>query len=243
MQAPPRFSIIVPARNEEALLGQGLAAIQDAIRRSGSSAEVIVVANRCTDGTEAVATAGGAVVVRDQSRNLAAIRNAGVAAATGEVVVTLDADNLIHELALVEMNRLLDTNRYVGGGCGFLPERNSVGLRATATLLRVVLAVGRIGGVMYWCRRTDFDAIGGFNESRSCAEDLDFAHRLRLHGRRTGRRFINLQDVPVTVSCRKFDTFGDWHMLTLATQARSVFASIKGTDTEFVDRYWYDYET
>ena len=239
----PRFSIVVPAHNEEILLGRGLDAIDAAVRASGSTAEVIVVANRCVDRTEAIAHASGAIVVRDSSRSIAAIRNVGVAASTGEVVVTLDADNLMHERALIEVNRLIEAGESVGGGCDFVPERSSVGLATTSAVLRLAMTVGRIGGVMYWCRRSDFDAIGGFDESRSCAEDLDFAYRLRRHGRSTGRGFANLRGVPVIVSCRKFDSFGDWHMLGLFARPRTIIGSIRGTDTGFTDEYYYDYNT
>ena len=33
-------------------------------------------------------------------------------------------------------------------------------------------------------------------------DDLDFARRLRDHGMRTGRKFVNLRQAPVTTSCR-----------------------------------------
>ena len=71
---------------------------------------------------------------------------------------------------------------------------------------------------MYWCRRGDFEAIEGFNEALTMAEDLDFARRLREHGRHTGRRFVNLRTVPVITSCRKFDHFGDWHVFGMLRQ-------------------------
>ena len=56
---------------------------------------------------------------------------------------------------------------------------------------------------MYWCRRDDFDAIGGFDERVDTIDDLDFARRLRDHGLRTGRKFVNLRQAPVTTSCRR----------------------------------------
>ncbi len=242
MDLRPRFSIVVPAHNEEALLGRALESMQAAIVQSGAVSEIVVVANRCTDRTEAIAKDAGAIVVRNDDRNISAIRNAGVAASTGEVVVTLDADNVMHPGALREVDRMLVTGRFVGGGCSFVPERRSLGLATSSALIRSVCVVGRVGGVMYWCRREDFDAIGGFDESLTVAEDLDFARRLRLHGRDRGRRFRNLRGVPVTVCCRKFDSFGDWHIFTLAGRGREVWASLKGTDTRFADEYFYDYD-
>lgn len=242
MTAAPRFSIIVPARDEEALVGRALASIRSAIARSGREAEIVVVANRCTDRTETIATAAGATVVPNDDRTISAVRNAGVAASTGEVVVTIDADNVMHPGALREVDRMLSTDGVVGGGCGFVPERRSPGLTTSSALIRAGVRVLGIGGVMFWCRRADFDAIGGFDESLTVAEDLDFAMRLRRHGRESGRRFRNLRGVPVVVCCRKFDTFGDWHILKLAGRGREVVASIRGTDTRFADEYFYDYD-
>ena len=86
------------------MLGRGLAAIGWAVRRSTMSGEVVVVANRCTDRTVDIARAAGAIVVLDEHRNIAATRNAGVVASSGEIVVTIDADTVMHPDALVEIN-------------------------------------------------------------------------------------------------------------------------------------------
>jgi glycosyltransferase involved in cell wall biosynthesis len=241
----PRFSIIVPAHNEEALLQRGLNAIETAIARTATSAEIVVVANRCTDRTESIAEAAGTIVVRDGHRNIAATRNAGVAASTGDIVVTIDADTIVHPHALTEVDRLVRTGTYVGGGCRFDMERHSLGLAVTKLVVTLATTLTRTGGVMYWCSREDFDAIGGFDEARLVGEDLDFAYRLRRHGRVTKRRFHNLRGAPAMVSVRKFDTFGDWHYLTKMGSAiihpRQLRDTFRGTT--FVDEYFYDYNT
>jgi glycosyltransferase involved in cell wall biosynthesis len=241
----PRFSIIVPAHNEETLLPRGLDAIRAAISRVGASAEIVVVANRCTDHTESIAEAAGAIVVRDGHRNIAATRNAGVAASAGEIVVTIDADTVMHEDALAEIDRLARAGTFVGGGCRFVLERNSLGLAITTFAVTSATALSGIGGVMYWCSRDDFDAIGGFDEARRVGEDLDFARRLRRHGRSTKRRFRNVREARAIVSVRKFDTFGDWHYLTQFGTAlahpRQLRDMIRGTDSTFVNEYFFDY--
>jgi glycosyltransferase involved in cell wall biosynthesis len=243
----PRFSIIVPAHNEALLLPRGLDAIRAAIARVGATAEIVVVANRCTDLTESIAQAAGAVVVRDGHRNLAATRNAGVAASTGKIVVTIDADTVMHEDALAEIDRLATAGAFVGGGCRFVLERKSLGLAITTFAVTSATALSRTGGVMYWCSRDDFDAIGGFDEARRVGEDLDFAYRLRRHGRTTNRRFRNVRDARAIVSVRKFDTFGDWHYLTRFGTAlahpRQLRDMIRGTDSTFVDEYFFDYNS
>jgi glycosyltransferase involved in cell wall biosynthesis len=243
----PRFSIIVPAHNEETLLPRGLRAIHAAIARTTTSAEIVVVANRCTDHTESIAEAAGAVVVRDGHRNIAATRNTGVAASVGKIVVTVDADTIMHPNALAEIDHLVSTGSYVGGGCKFVLERTSLGLAVTNFSVTAATTLSRTGGVIYWCSREDFDAIGGFDEARRVGEDLDFAYRLRRHGRTTKRRFRNLRESPAIVSVRKFDRFGDWHYMTRFGRAlahpRELRDLIRGTDSTFVDEYFFDYNT
>lgn len=243
MVAPrPRFSIVVPAHNEELLLPRGLDAIAAAVARCGLPAEIVVVANRCTDRTEAIAAAAGAVVVRDQHRNIAATRNAGVAVSTGEIVVTIDADTVMHPDALAEVDRLIRAGSYVGGGCGLVLERHSLGLTVSKLVMLSLMTLMRSGAVMFWCRREDFDAIGGFHESLLIAEDLDFARRLRRHGRTTNRRFRSIRRAPATVCVRKWDTYGDWHYFTLLPAAVVRSRNPREADDQFVNDYFYDYE-
>jgi glycosyltransferase involved in cell wall biosynthesis len=236
-----RISVVVPAHNEERWIGRGLDAIAAAQRVWGHEVETVVVANRCTDQTAELAEAAGAIVVESPARNIAAVRNAGVGVATGECVVTIDADCRMAANGLRDMVRLLDTGRFVGGGTAVVPERSSAGIRATIALVEVVMFVTRLGGGMFWCLRRDFDAVGGFDESLLIAEDLDFARRLRAHGRRTGRRFTTLRSAPIVVSTRKFDRYGDWHMFAMATQLRAIRAAQLGTDASWADEYFFDF--
>lgn len=57
---------------------------------------------------------------------------------------------------------------------------------ATALLLGVILLRHRVSGGLFWCLREDFEAIGGFNDNWVSVEDLDFAKRLKAHGRSQG---------------------------------------------------------
>ena len=236
-----RFSVVVPAHNEELLLPSGLAAIAAAAERAPGRVEVIVVANRCSDSTATLAHDAGAVVVENEARNISAVRNAGAAVATGDVIVTIDADCLMSPAAFHEIERVLSTGRYVGGATKVRPERASAGINATLAVVAITMFLTRLGGGMFWCRHTDFDAIGGFDETLLLAEDLDFARRLRAHGKRTDRQFTVLRTAPIVSSCRKFDRFGDWHMFGMALQAREIRAALKGTDTTWVDRYFFDF--
>ncbi|HRW36994.1 MAG: glycosyltransferase [Acidimicrobiales bacterium] len=233
-------SAVVPAHDEDRLLGRGLDAIAVAAERARLDVEVVVVANRCTDRTAEIAAAAGAVVVESGARCLSAVRNAGIEAAVGRRIVTIDADSRMSPFALVDATRLLDAGGIVGGGTLVVPERRSAGITATYALVGALTAVTRLSGGMFWADRADIEAIGGFDEAVLVGEDLDFARRLRAHGRRDGRRFVALRTAPMVASCRKFDRHGDWHMFAMGRDLPRILRSIRGVDTEWVDEYFHD---
>ena len=238
---PPRFSILIPARNEEKLLPGCLEAIRAAAIPFPDVVEIIVALNRCTDRTEQIALDHGAKVVREDSRNLAKIRNAAARAATGEIIVTIDADSRMTVKMLTEINRLLEAKHSIGGGVLILPERWSLGILLTSIflLLAAVILWRRVSAGLFWCLRTDFEAIGGFNEEMLSLEDVDFAQRLKTHGKTQGKRFSTIHKAQIITSCRKFDAFGDWHLLT---NPRTVRRLLGGNSPEDSDRYYYDFK-
>ena len=74
----PLVTVVIPAHNEGAYIGKCLECVKAAASRiEPQETEIIVVANRCTDDTAEVARSYGARVVTDESRCIAAVRNAG----------------------------------------------------------------------------------------------------------------------------------------------------------------------
>jgi glycosyltransferase involved in cell wall biosynthesis len=70
--------IVVPARNEEALLPACLAALRRAACAARIPVHIVVVADTCTDRTAAVARARGTRVISVRARNVGAARAAGI---------------------------------------------------------------------------------------------------------------------------------------------------------------------
>jgi glycosyltransferase involved in cell wall biosynthesis len=130
-----KLSVVTPAHNEEAFLGGCLASIDAAANAVSFAVEKIVVLNRCSDGTERIALEHGARVVLEDARNLSRIRNAGVAAAAGEWIVTIDADSRMAPDLIAKVAAALEGPQFIGGGVNIVPERMSAGIRATQALI------------------------------------------------------------------------------------------------------------
>lgn len=81
-----KLSLVIPCYNEED-------GVREVIGRCPKEIdEIVVVDNNCTDRTAEVARSLGAVVVSEKRPGYGAAYKAGLAAATGDIVVTLDGD-------------------------------------------------------------------------------------------------------------------------------------------------------
>ena len=87
-----RLSIVMPAYNEAAVISRVVASTRSCYP-DPQEVEVLVVDDGSTDGTDAVAAAAGARVIRHpyNKGNGAAVKT-GIRAARGEIVVMMDAD-------------------------------------------------------------------------------------------------------------------------------------------------------
>jgi len=239
----PRLSLVIPAYNEERFLPPLLDSVDAAARRyahGAASVEVIVADNASTDRTAELARARGCFVVPVAKRSIAAARNAGGAAARGEIVGFVDADMRVHPGTFDAIDQALASPRVAGGATGCTLERWSPGLAVTfAAFVPFVWLTGFDTGVVF-CRKRDFEATGGYDERLRVAEDVRFLLALRQVGRRQGMRLIRLRRVKAVASTRKFDEFGDWHYLTQMPSIAVGFALNRAGSRQKVERYWYE---
>lgn len=237
-----KLSIVIPAHNEEDHLGQCLSSIKDQSIPENAVIEMVVVLNRCTDRTEEVARGYGAIVLENNSKNISAIRNTGVEFATGDWVVTIDADSWMSPGVIPEIFQRTKMQNILGGGIKIRPERWSIGIATGYAMMLVPAFFLKLSFGLYWFRKTDFVAIGGFDESKHIAEDIDFLRRLKKHGRITRRRYEKITSEFVTTSCRKFDLYGDWHFVRIFGNPFRVYNAMKGVDQAYLDKNWYEVE-
>lgn len=105
MTTRPRFSVVIPAYNEEAYLGRCLDSL--AAQCFSGLVEVIVVNNNSSDRTAEVALAHGVAVLFEPAAGVCQARQTGTAAASGEIVVSTDADTVFGPGWLARIDRIL----------------------------------------------------------------------------------------------------------------------------------------
>jgi glycosyltransferase involved in cell wall biosynthesis len=238
-----RFSVIIPAYNEEQYLPRLLDSIE--LARANYSGgrhqiEMIVADNDSTDATGEVAAARGAQVVQVKKRCIAAARNGGASVARGEILCFIDADSAIHPQTFNEVDRAMKTGRYVWGVTGATMERMSLALFVTYWMFMPMVFVTGLDIGLSFCRREDFEVVGGYDESRLYAEDVLFPWALRRLGRSRGQRMIRIPKVKALGCTRKFDQFGDWHYFWMLGHAFKSLVTWNWQDEELAERYWYN---
>lgn len=190
------MSVVIPARNEEGILGACLEALS---RQSDPVDEIIVVDNDSSDHTAAIARSHpGVMVVREPRSGVTYARNTGFDAATADVIARIDADTLVAPDWARSIRRAFAMDPGLAGltgPAGFtrLSSRGRVLGRTAYALIRAAhqQLIGD-GPVMYghnmalsraaWTRIRDVVTCG----DDAISEDLDVTLALLRSGQRIG---------------------------------------------------------
>lgn len=208
-----RYSLIVPAWNEAAFIGDTLQQVNAAIEQLHDSTkhigELIVVDNNSTDNTAAIAREHGAAVVFEPINQIARARNRGASVARGQALIFLDADTVCSYRLLVTVLDRLASSKVVGGGSLIAPDREvaPAAWRAIAGWNWFSRRAKLAAGCFIYSRRDAFHAVGGFNERAYAGEELFLSRALKHWGRQRNMHFdIAIVD-PVITSARKLDWY------------------------------------
>ena len=107
-----RFSVIISAYNVEEYIGR---AINSVLNQNFNDYEIIVVEDKSTDNTlqQIMKYKGKIKIVKNKvNKGLGAVRNIGIAKATGEYIVHLDGDDtLYNESTLKDIDKVIGDNK------------------------------------------------------------------------------------------------------------------------------------
>lgn len=181
-----RVSIVIPCYNAGELLRE---AVDSALAQTHADTEVVVVDDGSTDPrtAEVLASLAGprVTVIRQANAGPAAARNRAIAAATGEFILPLDADDRFDPTyaakALAEMQRDPSLGIVYCDAMKFGAESGIWKLPAFS--LRE-MAVDNVIFCSSLFRKADWAAVGGYRESlRHGMEDYEFWLRILSLGR------------------------------------------------------------
>lgn len=240
-----RLTFVIPARNEEALIGEALEAIlasvaraanipRDELRLAETAFEVVVADDGSEDGTAAIvgrfAQDAGVRLVPCVGGTCAAARNAGAATASGRVLCFVDADTIVPVNAADRILQLHEDE----GRCLVLYRLASrePGVRAWlwwtfwGLARHVPLARAKSMPAFMSCDRAHFERYGPFDESCVTAEEWPLTGAAYRHHR---ARFLYDRSVTARTSSRRMElrpfgylrTFLTWASVVLFRWART----------------------
>jgi biofilm PGA synthesis N-glycosyltransferase PgaC len=195
---PPRprltVTVLIPAHNEEAWIGETLRSVR---RQTLQPDEVIVVDDCSSDRTGEIAAHHGATVLRTPVNRLkASAQNYALRQIRTDVVMTLDADTILHPEAIFHLVADLEAGHDATNGAVMPQSRRGIWTRARlieyAIAMRLHKRVQRnlgsvlvLSGCVSAFRTEVLQRLGGFQE-RTVTEDLDMTWSLHLDGYRVG---------------------------------------------------------
>ena len=229
------ISFVIPAHNEERLLGATIQAIHRACATLVEAYEVVVVDDDSSDQTSVVAMEEGATVVSVGHRQIAATRHAGTGAARGNILIFVDADTLVHAAVVHQALDALRNGAVGGAAIGLFDGELPLFANAMVTLFaRLARMATLTNGCFLFCTRTAYEAAGGFDRTLFAFEDVALGRALR----RVGRIVILRETVATSGRNLRAHSLADVGrmLLALGRNGRSFFRSRDGLSYWYADR-------
>lgn len=190
-----RFSIIIPALNEEKLIENVLEQFSSEIKER-YSIEVIVSDGGSSDNTVEKASKYADITIKDtgnKRQNISCGRNQGVQKSQGDVLVFLNADTIISDVNLFfrEINAIFKNSKIsaIAAAVRVFPAEEKLADRLfhcfynnyVRVLNKFFMGMGR--GECHIIKREFFLEAGGYDEKIFAGEDFDLYRRLRKSGK------------------------------------------------------------
>ena len=237
-----QISVIVPAFNEEKLLGASLAEINRAaaaFTRLGWEVELVVCDNNSTDRTADIARAARAKVVFEPVNQIARARNTGAAAAIGDWLIFVDADSHPGAELFADVAVQIRSGRCLAGGVTIRLDEK---MFLPGLITRFWNGVSRwqrlMAGAFIFVEAAAFRQVGGFSHELFAAEELDLSQRLKKLAHETGRGIVILHRHPLKTSARKMKLYTAREHLGFF--ARAIFNQRQTLTSREAAFIWYD---
>ena len=240
--SPVKISVVVPAFNEEKLLGQSLAEIKNAataFTQRGWQFELVVCDNNSTDRTAEIARTAGALVVFEPFNQIGRARNSGAAAATGEWLIFVDADSHSSAGLFSEVADQISSGRCLAGGSTVRLDEKMLFADAFTGLWNLVSRCKKwLAGSFIFVEAEAFRKIGGFHPEFFAAEELNLAQQLKKLARARQKKIVILHRHPLRTSARKMKLYTPRELASFFL--RAIFNHRRAVRSREAAYLWYD---
>lgn len=205
----PLVSVVIPAYNEEPIIGDCLRSLT--FQETPDSFEVIVVDNRSTDNTGKVAMSFIELldirVIREETPGRGAARKTGFAAAKGEIILSTDADAVLPVEWIAMLTKTLHSDPKIVAVTGpariedCTPFKNWLLTGLFRIYIRIDMTLKGytcMNGFNFGIWKNAYEKAGGFDARNDAQEDMELTTRVRKLGK------IGLADVSPVISGRRF---------------------------------------
>ncbi len=234
--------MIIPAFNEERLLGETLARVRLAltplIRRNWET-ELIVCDNNSTDRTAEIARNAGATVVFEPVNQIGRARNCGATAATGEWLIFVDADSHPSAELFEDVAAQIESGRCLAGGSTVKLDGHHRTANGVTCLWNYTSRTFKwVAGSFIFCETRAFRKIGGFSNELYASEEIDLSKRLKALAKTEHKKIVILHAHPLLTSARKIHLYSVrehlWFLMKLIFSGGRVLQNRDACHT------WYD---
>ena len=214
-----KISIIIPALNEERGIGKTIEAVnKNYFKKHKWNLEIIIVDGDSKDKTREIASNKGARVLLEKRKGYGRAYKTGLANATGDIIVTGDADatypfNTIHEYIQMLINEHLDfitTDRFAALKHGSMSLKHRFGNLTLAWTLRTLFLVNiRDSQSGMWIIKRD--ALSKIQPLETFNDGMPFSEEIKIE--MFTNKHIEAKEIPSTLSARegqvKLESFKD----------------------------------
>jgi glycosyltransferase involved in cell wall biosynthesis len=181
----PRISVVIPCYNQGVYVRDAVVSV---FEQTLADFEVIIVDDGSDDGVTPRLLSELALervqVITQDNGGLSAARNVGIAVSRSEMVVTLDADDMLHPQYLEILVAALDRNpdaAFAHCWAELFGDFSAVWATRRYNRYQLLLSNSVVGCVLL--RKAAWDAVGGYDETMMNGnEDWDLWIRLMRHG-------------------------------------------------------------
>lgn len=183
----PRISVIIPAFNEEQLIGKCLKALKEQIYPKDLY-EVIVVDGNSSDNTVKIALEYEVHVIKlNNTPTIGSTRQAGTGIAKGEIFAFVDSDIKVSKNWLSRVDKIFSDKNLLCVGGKILPDSESVLINILYEIYSCFIVLNQFlfKKNIFWgsnmaIRSNAFKEIEGFNQKLEMSEDWDLGKRLQI---------------------------------------------------------------